>query len=189
MRDCEQPWPYWRYTRLIAEQVFGDWQEGWNRIALSNIVKCTMADAMTKSLVPKNKQHQMVEHCVGTLGVIGREIEQLKPTHIVFYTYAYTCPNGELGKALQDLRISGSDRWNTVGNELRDCGAKKLGWWTMKVETSWAIPMHILVTHHPERKKRRDFTKFVAAWITSSCVGASLSPGKELITDRAGGLD
>ena len=38
-RDCEQPWPYWRYTRLIAEQMFGGWQQGWDRIALSNIVK------------------------------------------------------------------------------------------------------------------------------------------------------
>lgn len=169
-RDCEQHWPYWRYTRLIAEQVFGGWQQGWDRIALSNIVKCTMEDVISRKQVPPTKQRQMVDHCAGKLGVIGREIEQLKPTHIVFYTYTYTKPDGELGKTLQEVRISGAGRWHTVKAETRDCGANQLGWWTMKVDTPWAIPMHILVTNHPERKKKKDFTSLVVDWLTSSRV-------------------
>ena len=103
---------------------------------------------------------------------LAAKFEQLKPTHIVFYTYTYTKPDQEMGKALQEVRISGAGRWRTVKAEYRDCGAKQLGWWTMKVDTPWAMPMHILVTNHPERKKQTDFTTLVANWITSSRVRA-----------------
>src|SRR5690348_9918761 len=37
----DKAWPYWSYTREIARQIFGDREDGWNRIALTNLVKCT----------------------------------------------------------------------------------------------------------------------------------------------------
>jgi hypothetical protein len=86
----------------------------------------------------------------------------IKPTHVVFYTYNF------YAHAVREIRIEGGGLWLEVEDGHRACGAKRLGWWTLEIDTPWGTPMHVLVTGHPERMKQEAYVGLVAGWIAET---------------------
>ena len=146
-------WPYWRYTGEIANRLYDKkGKEGWDYIALSNVIKCSSAlkqDCTTK---------EMVDCCIKGNAVIWKEIEILKPKNIVFYTYKL--PFGKT--ALKDIPFN--NQLLDENDEPRKCGNKIIRWWTRTLMTDWG-KMNVLVTYHPERLCKEDFVQMICEWV------------------------
>ena len=76
-----ESWAFWSYTREISKLIFGD--DTPNHIAITNTVKCNNSDDNDDTT------DDMKQNCVSKQSVLKKEIEILKPTHIVFYTHTY----------------------------------------------------------------------------------------------------
>ena len=153
---------YWSYTREIGAGVFGSSSEAWDRIALTNLVKCTNTDAGYAGAETSDLTTPvMVESCVSRLGVCSAEIRLLKPSKVVFYTGSF------YPEALNGLILEAGSGWTDITgpSHRRKCGAKRIIWWVREIETSWASSMRVLVTSHPERKKKADYVRLVSGWI------------------------
>ena len=69
-------WAYWSYTRNICESLSLTWED----ICFTNLIKCnTSATIDTTS-------PEMKENCIIKQKFVRKEIEYIKPLHIVFYT-------------------------------------------------------------------------------------------------------
>lgn len=153
-------WAYWSYTREVAENLYGPHAADF--IALTNLIKCTNvsandgpADATT---------YRMAECCVLDLGVIWKEIEQLHPLTLVFYTHGMF-PD-VLGPV--PVAIQGSLREVTAQGHFVECRRKRLRWWERTCSTSWTENLRILVLGHPERMGRPEFVQLLTEWIRPS---------------------
>ena len=153
-------WPYWRYTLAIGGLVHGTEDIGWDRIALTNLVKCTNVDGTSASVDLTTVK--MVRCCTVEIGVIWAEIKLLRPTHVVFYT-ANLFP-----EIWTSVLLGTSSVWRDIERTTRQCGQKRLAWWTREAETAWANPLRVLITGHPERMQRHDYTHIIADWIRSA---------------------
>ena len=139
-------WPYWSYTRQIAENLYG--RNAHEFIAFSNLIKCTNVGADDGDSTSTDKTtYMMSECCVLKLGVIWKEIEYLKARTVIFYTY------GLFRDMLQDIPIAidGSIQETTTKNHSVPCRNKRLGWWERACRTAWTDNLRILVVGHPER--------------------------------------
>lgn len=150
-------WPYWSYTLDIARIVHGSTAAGWNRIAMTNLVKCTnvchgedSSDASTLD---------MTRRCVLEVGVLTAELEILRPTHVIFYTASF------FPEVLLSASLGATTSWQDVTNERRPCGKKLLPWRHRVADTPWASPMNVLITGHPERMNRLEYTNMIADWV------------------------
>jgi hypothetical protein len=153
-------WPYWSYTREIAGRLFGSLDDGWDRIALTNLVKCTNVDAGWSGAPTVDQTSRiMAECCVGKLGVISAEILALQPTHVVFYTYAFF---PDLLEELQPFR------WTTTKRTTRRCGKKALPWWEREATAPEVGAIRVLITGHPERMKKDSYIRLIARWVQSA---------------------
>ncbi len=144
----ESSWAYWAYSREIAQQLYGP--TGMNQIVLTNVVKCTNtnnADSTT---------NEMLDNCIRKNGVIWREIQELKPLNILFYTHNL-CFNHLKDIPFQKELLT--EEWKKVA-----CGAKQLPWWERVILTDWG-KVKILVTNHPERMNKNDYTRLIIDWI------------------------
>jgi hypothetical protein len=66
-------WPYWSYTREIAENLYGC--DAADFIAFTNLIKCTNVGADDgESKSADRTTYKMAECCVLKLGVIWQEI-------------------------------------------------------------------------------------------------------------------
>lgn len=151
----EKRWPYWRYTRDIAESLYGP--EGRDFVALTNLIKCTnVEDGSTDRTT-----YQMADCCVLQLGAIWKEIELLQPATIVFYTHRL------FPDVLETIPVAltGSIRHVHPQDYSKPCGKKELGWWERTCKTAWSKRVRILVTSHPERKARQEFVRSLTDWI------------------------
>lgn len=150
-------WAYWGYTREIASRLFGSEKEGWESIALTNLVKCTNVDAGWKGAPTADQTtRRMAECCIRELGVISAEIFLLKPTHVVFYTAALF---PDLLERLPPFR------WRTSKRTRRRCGRKSLPWWERTGTADGFGRLQMLVTGHPERMRKEDFVRLVVRWV------------------------
>lgn len=111
INDCN--WAYFSYSREIAQQLYGS--KGINKIALTNVVKCTNTEGKDKT------SEEMLDCCIRKNGVIWQEIKRLKPYNIVFYTYKL-CKN-----YLQELPF----QIELIKEEEKSlfCGRKKIKCW------------------------------------------------------------
>jgi hypothetical protein len=154
---------YWGYTRDIAERIYG--ANAADFLALSNLVKCTsVAENASSSADATSKI--MAQCCIGELGVIWKEVEQLQPRTIVFYTYSFF-------RALLrpiPIALEGTVREITSEGHSKPCRNKRLGWWERQCDTSWTENLRLLVVGHPERKARPEFVELLANWIRPSAV-------------------
>lgn len=153
-------WPYWSYTREIAENLYGE--NAHDFIAFTNLIKCTNVNADDgESRSTDKTTYQMAECCVLKLGVIWKEIERLEARTIVFYTY------GLFPEVLQDIPLatSGSIREITAREHHVQCGQKSLGWWERTCATAWTENLRILVVGHPERMLRAEFVGLLTSWL------------------------
>jgi hypothetical protein len=152
-------WPYWSYTKEILSKLY-DTADPWDYCSFTNIIKCTNVGGEGS---PTNDEttYNMAKCCIKDLGVIFKEIEILKPQHIIFYTYSL------YPEFLVNLPFSDSIKEITNQNHKAKCGKKYLGWWSRVVKTTWSDDVKILVTGHPERMKKDDFVSLIINWITT----------------------
>ncbi len=148
-------WPYWSYTKEILKTVYGSGSEGWDHIALTNIVKCSSTSSIDKT--SKNTAMQ----CIVNNQVIFKEIEILKPRKIIFYTWSM----------YRDLLThipfaeSGTVKEHTDIKARKKCGKKLLGWWERSFIASWGRPVDFLIVGHPERMKKDEYVSMVGKWL------------------------
>lgn len=177
-RECveelrHKPWAFWSYTIEIARRVFRscDDDQAWQRIALTNLVKCTNnrgGDSGSGDLTSK----QMVRCCVNELGVLREEIALLRPTHVVFYT-------GSLFPDLvTSLQLHQQVARRRMPRRYRRCGGQRIVWRQQTAQTGWG-PMRVLVTSRPERKPKEKYTKLVASWVRRPIQPGRVRPGRQ----------
>jgi hypothetical protein len=153
-------WPYWSYTREIAENLYG--QNASDFIAFTNLIKCTNVGADDGESTSTDKTtYGMAECCVLRLGVIWKEVERLKARTIVFYTY------GLFRDMLQDVPVAlnGSVLEITQQNHFVPCRNKRLWWWERACRTAWTDNLRLLVVGHPERMGRAEFVELLTNWL------------------------
>jgi len=156
-------WPYWSYTREIAEHLYGP--DASDYIAFTNLIKCTNVGADDgSSSSADGTSYTMAGCCVSDLGVVWREIEEVRPLTLVFYTY------GLFREVLRSVpvAIEGSLREVTPIDHFVACRNKNLGWWERICRTSWTDNLRILVMGHPERMGRAEFVRLLTKWIRPS---------------------
>ena len=168
-------WPYWSYTREIAENLYG--QNASDFIALTNLIKCTNVGA-EDGVSPSTDRttYGMAECCVLRLGVIWKEVERLEARTIVCYTY------GLFREMLYDIPIAlnGSVREITPQNHSVPCRNKFLGWWERVCTTAWTDNLRLLVVGHPERMGRTEFVELLTNWLrpNKTLQGTRSNPGR-----------
>ena len=153
-------WPYWSYTREIAENLYGE--KAHEFIAFTNLIKCTNVGADDGRSTSNDKtSYKMAESCVLKLAVIWKEIEYLKAKTVVFYTY------GLFRDILQDIPVSinGSIKDITIESNSVPCRNKRLGWWERTCKTVWTDNLRILVVGHPERMGKVEFVELLTSWL------------------------
>ena len=153
-------WPYWSYTREVAERLYGPHASDY--IAFTNVIKCTNVGADDGSSSSADATtYRMAQCCVSDLGVIWREIEQLRPFTLVFYTY------GLFRDVIKPIPVAlnGSLREVTPEDHFVMCKNKHLGWWERTCRTSWTDNLRILVMGHPERMGRPEFVQLLTQWL------------------------
>lgn len=154
-------WPYWSYTREIAERLYGT-PDAAAHIAFTNIIKCTNVGAEDETTSATDQTTRlMAQCCISDLKVIWREIELLQPLTLVFYTYGLY---REILRAVP-VALEGSVREVTSEDHFVMCRSKHLGWWERTCRTSWAEDLRVLVTGHPERMGRLEFVDLLTQWI------------------------
>ena len=140
------PSAYWGYTAALTERIFGT--DSPEFIAFTNILKCNDSpDVDTASI-------GMKESCIRKLRVLTREIEIIKPTHIIFYT----------GRAYDDFVPYVFDRYGILTDGEKQIGAHQMPWQEARgsiAETEYKV----LRIGHPERKEKEDFIQSIAEWL------------------------
>lgn len=168
--------PYWRYTCEIVSKLYGSPEEGWDRIAFTNIIKCPDTKTVDKT------EDSVKENCICKLAVIQKEIEILEPKNVIFYTgnkYDRYIDNliNELKVYFKAERIDikerdvflstrigprprGSNRNSRQkkANDLKYCRKELIGSNGDKI-------MRFLITSHPERQPKARFVDKLVAWI------------------------
>jgi hypothetical protein len=151
-------WAYWRYTREIAENLYG--ANAADFIAFTNLIKCTNNDASPGAAADRTTL-TMANCCVTELGVIWKEVQELQPFNIVFYTYRlFPEVLRSIPVALQNTVQEITPQQNFV-----TCRNKRLGWWERVCRTSWTDKLRILVVGHPERMARAEFVRLLTKWL------------------------
>lgn len=146
-------WAYWRYTREIAEALYGS--RAFQSIAMTNVIKCSNSHAQDLTT------QAMARSCIKELGVVWKELELIKPRSVIFYThnlYPSLLENVPFAKP-------GTLRELTPRQHCVACGEKQLGWWERACSVSWYDDLRILVAGHPERKNKAEFIGRVLNWI------------------------
>ena len=152
-------WAYWSYTREIVEQVHGDAETGWKRIALLNAVKCTSTNSTDRT------SFQAAASCLNRLKVLAHELSILKPTTVVFYTWHFH--RNLFEKPFLDEDYLGSDEVTSQKHRI-PCKNKMIGWWHRTFHTSWCSKLPVLVASHPERKGKQEYISLLAKWIQAN---------------------
>ena len=167
------PWPYWSYTREVAERLYG--QHASDYIAFTNLIKCTNVGTDDGSSSSTDvTSYKMAQCCVSDLGVIWKEVEYLRPFTLAFYTY------GLFRDVIKPVPVAlkGSVREVTPEDHFVICKNKRLGWWERACRTPWTDNLRILVMGHPERMGRPEFVQLLTQWLRPNpCVQPTDSAG------------
>lgn len=150
-------WPYWRYTRDIAQNLYGE--NAADFIALTNLIKCTNVDGESTST--DRTSYEMADRCVLRLGLIWREIELLEARTVVFYTYSL------FRNVLEPVPVARKGTVQEVHpqDHYQTCRNKRLWWWERACRTAWTENLRILVVGHPERQARIEYVKLLTTWL------------------------
>lgn len=165
-RFLKSSYHYWKYTRDIASKLYGSPEESWDRIAFSNIIKCTDTDTVDKT------ENSVKNNCILKLGVIKNEIEILKPKNIIFYTgnnydeYITTLIDGLKRKfnGKEILSQSGCVTSRPKKGKMRKGNDLKFHTKEL-VGTNGRTIMRFLITSHPERQNKERFINKITEWV------------------------
>lgn len=146
-------WAYWSYTREIIKAVHGDINNGKEKIAFTNLIKCNNSRT-TDETTEFTKQS-----CLSDLQVVWREIDVLKPNKIIFYA------NTDYDNHI--LSYKPSDNFEDLDNKHKKVkiGAKYMPWWNrVFYDENGKVITEFLRIGHPERLKKAEFIKKVSNW-------------------------
>ena len=142
-------WSYWGYTRAICKELFGSL--GMEAVAFTNMVKCNGSDTVDTTT------ESMKEYCIKDLGVVRKEIEIIKPTHIICYTHTY------YDTWLPCL----FDKMNCLKSEYKAIGQKKMPYAEYDCELGNSN-IKLLRVGHPERLQKKDYISTVIDWVNNN---------------------
>jgi len=146
-------WPYWAYVAQCLARLYGSAEEGWDRIAYTNMVKCNTSDTVD------NLPDALKKNCIDDLSVIWRELEILRPRNVIFFTH--TSYDNHLQR-------------HTAGLEVRDVtsrscyipnGKKRMLWWEREYYSGKGVHFRVLRTSHPERQQKEGFVTNLVSWV------------------------
>ena len=98
----------------------------------------------------------MKDHCIGEMKVLKKEIEIIKPTHIIFYTgryYDYYIP-----------KVFDEDGYKVIVNTLQPIGKRNIPWFEAEAKIG-NMKFNVLRVWHPERKKKSVYVEALCGWI------------------------
>lgn len=137
-------WAYWNYTKAISSALYGE--AAWESIAFTNMVKCNNS-------VTVDRTNDFTKNCC--LHIVKKEIEILKPKHIVFYT-----------KDGYDEQIENIFDVITCSEKCDiHIGKKMMNKWTFCGKTD-DREIRCIRVGHPERMKKADYTAEIINYIT-----------------------
>lgn len=151
---------FWSYTADILSRVYGSAEDGWRRIVLTTIVKCTNA---TKGADGGDTTSGLMKSsCIGTLGVIRKELGILRPRTIVLYT------GDKYDTWVPQLNWDSEQRWRdlTMRGHRVDCGGTLLHWWEGALSDRQTT-VRVLRVGHPLFKPSEAYVRLLAAWLKS----------------------
>lgn len=150
----EFPFAFWRYTRTICGEVFGDEDEAWERIAMTNLLKCNdQCNDQNGDREDLDPTKEMQDCCLKEMGVFWKEIKILQPRLIVFYT------RWGFDEDIAGYRMG--DTFEDVGD--RDAAGRC--WWHRTFLKDGHIVQEFLRISHPERQPKVKYVGDVAGWI------------------------
>lgn len=153
--DEYKRWPYWGYTSELLARLFGNPNEGWERIAFTNLIKCNASSKQDCTT------QQMKENCLKNLGVAWREIQILAPRQIIFYTgWTYDDYIVEWSKTIGNRIVDRSGR-----DHIEPNGKRSIPWWHREIYADDKLVLRFLRTGHPERKNKEDYLNSLLNWI------------------------
>lgn len=150
----QNKWAFWSYTRNILENVYGNCDEGVQKTAFSNLIKCN--DSLGKDKTLKSTKN----YCLNELGVFWKEVAILNPKKIIFYTgKSY---DSYIEKYMPSLKFKDiSDKTSYIY-----IGAKKMPYWHRTFfDKNNNVILEFLRVGHPERKKKKEFVLTIENWI------------------------
>jgi len=145
--------PFFACIREVCKKLWetDDLEEIWRRIAVTNMVKCSISANFDKTTP------EMKDNCLEA-GFVRAEIEEVKPTHLIFFTgHKY---DSQI-RSLFDLK-----------HEITDEPDKEIKiWWTMPAKDEYK--MQVLRTYHPYYLRfipeaKQFFYEKIVTWITTS---------------------
>ena len=155
---------FWNYTKEISKQIFGD--ESCENIAVTNMVKCN--DAAKTSTYKDTTKKETKEYCINKLNVIRKEIEIIKPTHIVFYTGLYYDGYIFKEKENENVLFDSIKKINMPKNLSSDPFKVQAMWYREAFVKIKDIGINILRLGHPQGKAKVFFVNLVVNWINKT---------------------
>lgn len=173
MQKNSSPHLFGKSCRYILSKVYDidNDDELWRNAAITNAVKCSVSGNNDET------PEKMIKNCILENGYIKAEIEQLMPTHVIFFTAG---GDDRYIKYIDKMGVNNFDYENINNIETRleygphtgtKIGSDKKGqqkkvpwWYRVFYDKSNNIKMHLLVTRHPEHAKN-EWKDEVVAWI------------------------
>lgn len=149
---------YWGYVAEFCRRLYDSdsVDEGWDRIAFTNLVKCNVS--MTVDRTPPI----MAENCMSNLRVIWKELELIRPRHVIFITgpsYDDHVSRFPLGLRVEEI----TQRDHRIRN-----GGKWMRWWERECYDGDALVCRVLRTSHPERQRKDGFVGKLVDWVRAA---------------------
>lgn len=155
--------PFWSATDInqcIKEVCQKLWLENdageiWNKIAFTNIVKCTTSEETDKTPAT------LKNNCILKARFFEKEVEVIKPTHIIFFT------SRSYDKYIDKLDFG--YRFKNVTNRTHK--KEETIWWHRQFLTNGKVKMHFLRVYHPgfygrkSQEAKENFAENIANWI------------------------
>ena len=142
-------WAYWSYTREICKELFGSL--GVEAVAFTNMIKCNGSDSIDTTT------DSTKDYCIHELGVIKREIEVIKPTHIICY----------IGDSYNHWLIDLFDKLECMKSTKIPVGKKEITFADFDAVLQ-GRKIKVLKIAHPERKKKNAYISAVVNWINNN---------------------
>lgn len=144
-------WPFWSYTKSIVEEKLG---LDFNSIGITNLIKCDSNLAENKSSFDVTTD-EIKENCLLKQKIFFKEINIIKPKHIIFYTPDY---NYYLNKVFDEEYNAN----NRVDFKINNNRFHKCSQFNIKIGDDIC---HCLEFIHPQFKNKDNFIEVIYEYI------------------------
>jgi len=154
-------WAYWEYTKQILGKIFDSVDEGWKKVAITNLIKCTNTKTEDKT------EEIMKKNCIEKLGIVWKEIDILKPTNVVLYLgpdYDEFIENKMLKKFLNINKIEevyNKDHFINIGNKKCRC-------WERNLLLNCGKEINLLRISHPQFMNKKEYINEIKKWVENN---------------------